>query len=152
MIPTTGTIIETCLYVADVDRATEWYRQIFGFPIIFQQEDQLRALQVAQDQVLLLFKEKASLKKTTMPGGVLPPHDGSASVHIAFAQQRRARCTSSCTVLPLKAAATGERTTRISTSAMRRSCPRVDQRRPLAKGRQQLRVALAGHPRLETAP
>src|SRR6516165_9577057 len=120
MIPTTGRIIETCLYVADVDRATEWYRQIFGFPIIFQQEDQLRALQVAQDHVLLLFKEKASLKKTTMPGGVLPPHDGSASMHIAFAQQRRAtgRCTSSCTVLPLKAASTGERTTRISTSAM----------------------------------
>jgi catechol 2,3-dioxygenase-like lactoylglutathione lyase family enzyme len=87
MIPTTGRIIETCLYVADVDRAAEWYRQIFGFPIIFQQEDRLRALQVTQDQVLLLFKEKASLKPTTMPGGVLPPHDGSGPMHIAFAMQ-----------------------------------------------------------------
>ena len=87
MIPTTGKILETCLYVADLDRAAEWYRQLFGFPIIFQQEDRLCALQVANDQVLLLFKEKASLKPTTMPGGVLPSHDGSGPMHIAFAIQ-----------------------------------------------------------------
>jgi catechol-2,3-dioxygenase len=87
MIPTICRILETCLYVADLDRAAEWYRQLFGFPIIFQQEDRLRALQVANDQVLLLFKEKASLKPTTMPGGVLPSHDGSGPMHIAFAIQ-----------------------------------------------------------------
>ena len=87
MIPTTGRILETCLYVADLDRAAEWYRQLSGFPIIFQQEDRLRALQVANDQFLLLFKEKASLKPTTMPGGVLPSHDGSGPMHIAFAIQ-----------------------------------------------------------------
>ena len=87
MIPTTGRILETCLYVADLDRAAEWYRQLFEFPIIFQQEDRLRALQVANDQFLLLFKERASLKPTTMPGGVLPSHDGSGPMHIAFAIQ-----------------------------------------------------------------
>ncbi|HUZ96728.1 MAG TPA: VOC family protein [Edaphobacter sp.] len=80
-------ILETCLYVADVDRAAEWYRQIFGFPIIFQQENRLRALQVGQEQVLLLFKEKGSLRPTAMPGGVLPPHDGSGPVHLAFSMQ-----------------------------------------------------------------
>jgi catechol-2,3-dioxygenase len=73
--------------VADLDRAAEWYRQLFGFPIIFQQEDRLRALQVANDQFLLLFKEKASLKPTTMPGGVLRSDDGSGPMHIAFAIQ-----------------------------------------------------------------
>jgi hypothetical protein len=53
---TTTDTLETCLYVADLHRAAEWYRQLFGFPIIFQQEDRLRALQVANDQVLLLFR------------------------------------------------------------------------------------------------
>ena len=53
MTPSTRRIVETCLYVADVDRAAEWYRLVFGFPIIFGQEDRLRALQVADDQVLI---------------------------------------------------------------------------------------------------
>lgn len=87
MTPTTRRIVETCLYVADVDRAAEWYRRVFGFPIIFAQADRLRVLQVAQDQVLLLFKEKATLQPITMPGGVIPPHDGSGPMHIAFAMR-----------------------------------------------------------------
>jgi catechol 2,3-dioxygenase-like lactoylglutathione lyase family enzyme len=36
MEPSTGRIIETALYAADVDRAAKWYREIFGFPIIFE--------------------------------------------------------------------------------------------------------------------
>ena len=87
MAPTTSRIIENCIYVADVDRAAEWYRQIFGFAIIFQQGDRLRALHVGQDQVLLLFKQGASLSPIVMPGGVLPPHDGSGTTHIAFAMR-----------------------------------------------------------------
>lgn len=87
MAPVTSRIVETCLYVADVDQAAEWYHRIFGFPVIFEHEDRLRALQVADDQVLLLFKEGASLNPTTLPGGVLPSHDGSGPAHIAFAMR-----------------------------------------------------------------
>ena len=87
MTPTTSRIIENCIYVADVDRAAEWYRQIFGFTIIFQQGDRLRALHVGQEQALLLFKQGASLSPIVMPGGVLPPHDGSGTTHIAFAMR-----------------------------------------------------------------
>ena len=87
MTPTTRRIVETCLYVADVDRAAEWYSRVFGFPTIFPQEKRLRVLQVAQDQVLLLFKDKATLQPITMPGGVIPPHDGSGPAHIAFAMR-----------------------------------------------------------------
>lgn len=87
MTPKTCRIVETCLYVADVDRAAGWYFRIFGFRIIFAQEDRLRALAVADDQVLLLFKEKATLNPVTTGGGVIPPHDGSGPMHIAFAMQ-----------------------------------------------------------------
>jgi len=87
MGPSTSRIIETALYVADVDRAAAWYREIFDFPVIFQHEDRLRVLQVGQDHVLLLFKEGGSLSPTSLPGGVLPPHDGSGPAHIAFAMR-----------------------------------------------------------------
>ena len=87
MAPRTRRIVETCLYTADVDQAAEWYRSIFGFPIIFRQENRLGALQVAPDQVLLLFREGASLQPTALPGGIIPPHDGSGPVHLAFAMQ-----------------------------------------------------------------
>jgi catechol 2,3-dioxygenase-like lactoylglutathione lyase family enzyme len=87
MPPTTSNIIESCIYVADVDRAAEWYGQVFGFPLIFQQGDRLRALRVGQEQVLLLFKEQGSLTPTVMPGGVLPAHDASGPAHIAFSMR-----------------------------------------------------------------
>jgi catechol 2,3-dioxygenase-like lactoylglutathione lyase family enzyme len=87
MGPSTSRIVETALYVADVDRAAAWYRDIFNFPIIFQQENRLRVLQVGHDQVLLLFREGGSLTPTALPGGVIPAHDGSGPAHIAFAMQ-----------------------------------------------------------------
>jgi catechol-2,3-dioxygenase len=87
MTPAIRRIVETCLYVADVDRAAAWYHSVFGFRLIFAQKDRLRALQVADDQVLLLFKEKATLKPLMAAGGVIPPHDGSGPMHIAFAMQ-----------------------------------------------------------------
>lgn len=87
MTPATRRIVETALYVADVDRAAEWYHSVFGFPIIFAQEDRLRTLLVAEDQVLLLFKEKGTLQPIEIPGGIIPPHDGSGPMHIAFAMR-----------------------------------------------------------------
>ena len=87
MGPSTSRIVETALYVADVDRAAAWYRDIFNFPIIFQQENRLRVLQVGHDQVLLLFREGGSLTPTALPGGVIPAHDGSGPAHMAFAMQ-----------------------------------------------------------------
>lgn len=80
----TDTIVETALYVADVDRAAQWYQRLFGLAIIFQQEDRLRVLQVGENQVLLLFKEGGSLRSQNLPGGVIPPHDGSGPAHMAF--------------------------------------------------------------------
>jgi catechol 2,3-dioxygenase-like lactoylglutathione lyase family enzyme len=87
MVPVTRRIVETCLYVADVDRAAEWYQSVFGFRVLFAQENRLRALHVAEDQVLLLFMEKATLEPIVTPGGLIPAHDGSGPAHIAFAMR-----------------------------------------------------------------
>ena len=87
MTPRSSGVVETILYVADVNRAAEWYRQVFGFPVIFHQENRLRALQTRGEQVLLLFKEGASTAPTVLPGGVIPSHDGSGPAHVAFAMR-----------------------------------------------------------------
>lgn len=76
-------LLETGIYVDDVSRAAEFYRRIFGFSQLVA-DDRLCALSVADQDVFLIFKKGASLKPVVMPGGVLPPHDGSGQQHFAF--------------------------------------------------------------------
>jgi catechol 2,3-dioxygenase-like lactoylglutathione lyase family enzyme len=80
-------ILETSLYVADLDRAMKFYQDLFGFPVMFEDE-RLRALAVAGKQVLLLFKRGASAKPLPLERGdgaeFLPAHDGSGQYHLAF--------------------------------------------------------------------
>ncbi len=49
-------VLETALYVADVQRAAAFYRRLFGFPTLLESE-RLIALNVAGKNVLLLFPE-----------------------------------------------------------------------------------------------
>jgi catechol 2,3-dioxygenase-like lactoylglutathione lyase family enzyme len=80
-------ILETSLYVTDLDRAMKFYQDVFGFPTMFE-DDRLRALAVAGKQVLLLFKRGASAKPLPLERGdgaeFLPPHDGAGQYHLAF--------------------------------------------------------------------
>lgn len=75
MPPVSG-VLETSLYVEDLPRAARFYEGLFGFRPIAS-DDRLCALNVADRQVLLLFKRGASLGNTT-------PHDGSGTLHLAF--------------------------------------------------------------------
>jgi len=76
-------ILETGLYVADVRRAAEFYQRLFGFEVIFE-SDRLYALNVADRNVLLLFLRGGTTEPLQLPGGVIPPHDGSGEYHFAF--------------------------------------------------------------------
>lgn len=84
-MPQVNAILETALYVADVQRAADFYRRIFGFATFFETE-RLIALDVAGKSVLLLFKSGSTLEPFENIGGVIPPHGGpSASpTHFAF--------------------------------------------------------------------
>ena len=83
-MPQLDRILETALYVDDLERAANFYADVLGLRMLYQ-DDRLRAFDVGHSSVLLLFKRGASLTTTRMPGGTIPPHDGSGPLHLAFA-------------------------------------------------------------------
>ena len=82
-MPSLTSVLETSLYVDDLDRASRFYEETFGLTRI-QGDDRLRAYSVGDRSVLLLFKRGASNRVTQLPEGKLGPHDGSGPLHVAF--------------------------------------------------------------------
>jgi catechol 2,3-dioxygenase-like lactoylglutathione lyase family enzyme len=77
-------LLETALYVDDLDRAREFYEVVLGLAPLYS-DQRMCAFDVAGASVLLLFRRGASTETVKMPGGTIPPHDGSGPLHIAFA-------------------------------------------------------------------
>jgi catechol 2,3-dioxygenase-like lactoylglutathione lyase family enzyme len=77
-------VIETCLYVDDLDRAGRFYEHVLGLTGLTR-DARFRAYDVGGQSVLLLFQRGATLETVHMPGGTIPPHDGHGPLHMAFA-------------------------------------------------------------------
>ena len=77
-------VIETCLYVDDLDRAARFYEEVLGLTQLTR-DARFRAYDVGGQSVLLLFRRGATLETVRMPGGTIPPHDGHGPLHMAFA-------------------------------------------------------------------
>lgn len=82
-MPHVTAVLETVLYVADLDRAATFYREVMQLEPLFA-DGRMRAFDVAGRGVLLLFVERGTLDPVTTPGGVIPPHDGAGPMHLAF--------------------------------------------------------------------
>jgi catechol 2,3-dioxygenase-like lactoylglutathione lyase family enzyme len=76
-------ILETVLYVADLERAAAFYAQVMGLPVIHD-DQRMRAFDVGGNGTLLLFVEGQSLEPIETPMGTIPPHDGEGPAHVAF--------------------------------------------------------------------
>jgi len=76
-------ILETALYVEDLERSRIFYQTIFELATLFNDE-RLCAFNVADKQVLLLFLKGASTIPLETTGGTIPPHDGDGQLHLAF--------------------------------------------------------------------
>jgi len=75
---------ETCLYVDDMDRAKAFYQKVMGLmPLV--EDSRFCAFDVAAKHVLLIFVRGASMEGSELPGGTIPPHDGSGPIHAGFA-------------------------------------------------------------------
>ena len=84
-MPSLTGVIETSLYVDDLDRASCFYEELFGLSRIIEGDARIRAYSVGGRSVLLLFKRGASNCITQLPFGTMGPHDGSGPLHLAFA-------------------------------------------------------------------
>lgn len=83
MKPDVTGILESALYVDDLDRSVEFYGRVFGFKSMIH-DRRLCAMSVAGRQVFLLFKKGASKDDGHIPGGMIPGHDGDGTFHVAF--------------------------------------------------------------------
>lgn len=83
-MPQLDAVLETALYVDDLDRAIRFYSDVLALPPLYR-DARMCAFSVGGRSVLLLFPRGGSLETVHMPGGTIPPHDGTGPLHIAFA-------------------------------------------------------------------
>src|SRR5260370_2869318 len=82
-MPKLDRVLETALYVSDLERGARFYADVLRLRALLA-DARLRAFAVGGVSLLLLFRRRASLETTRMPGGTIPPHDGSGPLHVAF--------------------------------------------------------------------
>ena len=78
-MPKINGVLETQLWVEDLERSLGFYQEVFGCEQIDGGPDRLIALSIEDRQVLLLAKTGASTQPTELPGGTIPPNDGGES-------------------------------------------------------------------------
>jgi catechol 2,3-dioxygenase-like lactoylglutathione lyase family enzyme len=82
-MPKLNGVLETALYVDDMDRARAFYSEALGLTPLFS-DQRLTAFDAGNRTVLLLFLRGSTLQTVTLPGGTIPPHDGAGPLHVAF--------------------------------------------------------------------
>lgn len=83
-MPKLDRIIETAIYVEDLDRAARFYETVLQLAPLLKME-RLYAYDVGGASVLLVFKRGASAQDMTSPVGTIPGHDAVGRIHVAFA-------------------------------------------------------------------
>jgi catechol 2,3-dioxygenase-like lactoylglutathione lyase family enzyme len=83
MPPRIQRVLETALYCDDLARTAAFYQRLLGVEPMLS-GDRLVAIDAGGGTVLLLFQRGNSGSLET-PGGLVPGHDGSGPVHLAFA-------------------------------------------------------------------
>ena len=83
-VPRISGILETSLYVEDLERSRGFYQRLFGFEV-FMCDTRMCALGVPGEQVLLLFRHGMTDSPAPAAGGFIPPHHGLGHLHLCFA-------------------------------------------------------------------
>ncbi|MBS0638248.1 MAG: VOC family protein [Acetobacteraceae bacterium] len=82
--PMVSRILETSLYVEDLDRSAAFYQRVFGFQVMLH-DFRMVALAVPGREVLLLFRKGGSTEPSDTPYGPIPAHDSQGVQHLCFA-------------------------------------------------------------------
>lgn len=84
MPPPVAGLLESALYVDDMARSVAFFGGVLGLTALLE-TDRLTAFDAGRQGVLLIFARGASLADMPSEGGVVPGHDGSGPLHMAFA-------------------------------------------------------------------
>lgn len=82
-MPTVSSLVETALFVEDIDRAADFYRRVLGLEAV-RHDERGAVFRVGIHQVLLLVSTYTTREPKVAPGGVIPPCGASGSLHVAF--------------------------------------------------------------------
>jgi len=83
-MPKITCLLETAVYVDDMDRSVKLFREVMGLATMLENE-RLTAFDAGNRGALLVFQRGGSAEDTHTATGVLPGHNGSGSLHMAFA-------------------------------------------------------------------
>src|ERR1700722_6142317 len=83
-VPRVSGVLETSLYVEDLDLSRAFYQRLFGFEQ-FMCDARMCALGVPGEQVLLLSRHGMTDEPAPAVGGFIPPHHGRGALHLCFA-------------------------------------------------------------------
>lgn len=86
--PPVRRVLETALYVDDLERARSFYETVMGLEVMVS-DARLVAIDAGGGSVLLLFRRGASAAAADDGRGTIPGHDGRGPVHMAFAVDAR---------------------------------------------------------------
>jgi catechol 2,3-dioxygenase-like lactoylglutathione lyase family enzyme len=78
-----STIVETCLYVENLNRSRKFYADLFGYSVM-KFDERFCAFDVGNHQVLLLFVRGSDPEGTVLPFGMIPAHGTSGQAHLGF--------------------------------------------------------------------
>jgi catechol 2,3-dioxygenase-like lactoylglutathione lyase family enzyme len=82
-MPRLDGVLETALYVDDLARARDFYEAALGLsPAV--KDRRFCAYEIGARSLLLLFQRGSTRETVVLPGGTIPPHDGSGPLHVAF--------------------------------------------------------------------
>lgn len=84
-IPPVDGVLETVLYVDDLERAVAFYRDVLGLRPMAGDGTRFQAFDAGARQVLLLFIRGGTLEPVPAPVGMIPSHDGAGPLHVGFA-------------------------------------------------------------------
>jgi len=77
--PAVQAVLETSLYVTDVERAVRFYRDVLGFRVLDEFDPQKGAALAAGPSVVLLFRAEVTRQQVDPP-----PHGSQGAGHVAF--------------------------------------------------------------------
>lgn len=76
-------IVETCLYVEDLERSIQFYLQLLGCEVVAR-DSRFCAFDLAPGQLLLLFDRRSTDDITLPNGDRIPAHHGAGRLHVGF--------------------------------------------------------------------